>query len=413
MKIQVITGNNDLGSSDSITVSDYSSPISPDSFEVNVVDLSYVGIWKYEGIDAGKIDNYNDLKYISKMMSDSNKSSVVYVFPQDEKYLYHYSNGSYRGNMRIKDLITNERYPHEYLACFPTYESFKYVVFEPTKTTIEKVEYTSAFRFDSSSETVITKSDISNKITTIKSERGRIFTTLDICSSAEKMLKFVGVIFGKEDVSDIPDWVREYEFGNDSTLKASIESSKKQIAELQQIIDDASNRLDQNNRYKSILVANGDPLVKVVFEMLEKLLECDLSGFVDVNKEDFRIEKDEILFIGEIKGINTNVKNGNISQLDVHYQNYLDEIEDNQQTKPAKALLIINPFKSKKLDERDPVNESQIELAIRNGSLIIETVTLLKMFELYTKGLLSSEKCIEVLMNKTGLLSIVDLVEDK
>ena len=37
---------------------------------------------------------------------------------------------------------------------------------------------------------------------------------------------------------------------NDSTLKASIESSKKQIAELQQIIDDANNELDQNNKYK-------------------------------------------------------------------------------------------------------------------------------------------------------------------
>lgn len=413
MKIQAITGNLDLAVSDSITVSDYSNPISPDNFEVNVVDLSYVGIWKYNDNFAGKLDNYNDLKFISKMISDSSKSSVVYVFPQDEEYQYDYFHSSYRKSMRIKDLITSEVYPHEYTACFPVNELYKNVVFEPTKTTLEKLEYASAFRFDNVFEEVITKSDSSNKITTIRSGKGRIYTTLDICSSAEKMLNFVENIFGKDDVSDIPDWVRDYEFGNDSTLKASIESSKKQIAELQQIIDDANNELDQNNKYKSILVSNGETLVKVVFEILEKLLKCDLSGFVDENKEDFRIEKDEIMFIGEIKGINTNVKNGNISQLDVHYQNYLDELEDKQQTKPAKALLIINPFKSKKLDERDPVNESQIELAIRNGSLIIETVTLLKMFELYTTGLLSSEKCIEVLKNKTGLLSIADLVEDK
>ena len=147
----------------------------------------------------------------------------------------------------------------------------------------------------------------------------------------------------------------------------------------------------------------------MVFDILEKLLDCDLSSFVDEKKEDFRIEKESLVFIGEIKGITSNVKNENISQLDVHYQSYLDEIEDEHKQKDVKAILIINPLRNKMLEERDPVNERQIELAKRNGSLIIETVTLLKMFELFTNGVLSSERCLKILEEKTGILSIDDL----
>ncbi|MBR3081581.1 MAG: hypothetical protein IKH06_01880 [Clostridiales bacterium] len=121
--------------------------------------------WGY--IDWKQSANYqiNDIIYIyAKMISDSSKSSVVYVFPQDEEYQYDYFHSSYRKSMRIKDLITSEVYPHEYTACFPVNESYKNVVFEPTKTTLEKLEYASAFRFDNVFEEVITKSDSSNKI---------------------------------------------------------------------------------------------------------------------------------------------------------------------------------------------------------------------------------------------------------
>ena len=413
MKIQVITGNKNLVTGDSITFSDYSSPMSPDNFDVNVIDLSYIDLWKSIGSTPGRIDNYNDLKFISKMISDSDRAGVVYVYPQDEDYKYDYSNNSYREKMRIKDLINNESFYQDYKACFPLGESIKSVVFEPTKTTIGKVEYTSAFRFDHVYVNIITESDNSNKVTTIKSEDGHIFTTLDICSSVEKLQNFLDAIFGEDDVSDVPDWVREYEFGNDSLLKASIESSNKKIDELQQIINDANNQLADNNKYKSILVNNGVPLVKVVFEILEKLLDCDLSEFVDESREDFRIEKDGIVFIGEIKGITSNVKNENISQLDVHYQSYLDEIENEPQNINAKAILIINPLRNKRLEEREPVNERQIKLANRNGSLIIETITLLKIYELYIDGLLSPEMCIQILTDKTGLLSINDFEEDK
>lgn len=135
------------------------------------------------------------------------------------------------------------------------------------------------------------------------------------------------------------------------------------------------------------------------------MLRCDLSQFEDKKKEDFLIEMNGFVFIGEIKGVNHNVKSENISQLDVHYQGYLEDNED-KNSDCVKALLIMNHQKNKALSAREPVHERQISLAERNGSLIIETITLLRMFEKYLAGSLSHEECLVLLKINTGLLEI-------
>lgn len=411
MKVQIITGNSEMLGGTNVTVSHFSSPTSPDDFDVNIIDLSFPEIWKNRSGVEGKLDIDNDLQSLARMVNDSIKTKIVYVYPQDNQYWYDFFGGKYNKKMKIKDLITSRDYRLEYKDCFPKNAGYLDVIFEPTKTKINGKEFVADFRFASDYKTVITKSEISNKPTSIRIEKGIVFTTLNICSSIETIMTFVEEVFAENSLSDIPVWVREFEFNNDKDLKVTIESSKKQISDLQRIIEESEKELNSNNRYKTILVNNGASLVEVVFDILERLLDCDLSGFVDQSREDFRIEKEKVTFIGEIKGINTNVKNGNISQLDVHYQNYLDELEDKQQVKTVKAILIINPFKSRRIDERDPINENQIELAKRNGSLIIETITLLKMFEMYLNDKLSSERCAEVLLIKNGLLSIDDFVE--
>ena len=45
-------------------------------------------------------------------------------------------------------------------------------------------------------------------------------------------------------------------------------------------------------------------------------------------KEDFLINKDDITFVGEIKGLSSAVQNKNISQLEVHIQNYFDKLQE-------------------------------------------------------------------------------------
>jgi hypothetical protein len=70
------------------------------------------------------------------------------------------------------------------------------------------------------------------------------------------------------------------------------------------------------------------------------------------------------------------------------------------------AILIINHQRNKPLENREPINENQINLSKRNGSLIIETITLLELFEKFKFGEITSEECIEMLSQNTGLLRL-------
>lgn len=56
--------------------------------------------------------------------------------------------------------------------------------------------------------------------------------------------------------------------------------------------------------------------------------------------------------------------------------------------------------------DRQPVHENQIKLAVRNGSLIIESCTLLKLFEMFKSSEITSDECIELFKDRTGLLEL-------
>ena len=137
---------------------------------------------------------------------------------------------------------------------------------------------------------------------------------------------------------------------------------------------------------------------------LSKILNCDLSGFHDEKREDFLIKLPKYTFIGEIKGVTSNVKYEHISQLELHYRSYLDDLEEEKSTETVKQLLIINPFRTKPLNEREPVHSAQIDLAIRNNCLIIETDTLLRVFEKFCNKEINVRQCQDVFASKTGLL---------
>lgn len=405
MKIQIITANEQFSDDQLIKVSYFSHPLSPDDFDINIIDLSDATIWRRKDFGIGPIEIEDDLELISRMVDDSTRTRFIYVFPKDGDYRYGYGSHGYSQKCRIKEIISDNA--TGLYDCFPKFASSIRVMFEPTLTKIGEKEYSADFRFAYDIGTVVTKSAKSGKTTTLSVDDKYVFTTLDICESVEKLMGFINE-YMVDAMPEIPEWVRDFEFGNDSEAKAVIEESNNQIAELNHKIKESEAILYENNRYKTILFANGDQLVEVVFCILEKLLNCDLSEFVDIKQEDFRVEVAGEVFIGEIKGINTNVKNENISQLDNHYQRYLDEVGEDIPPNNVHAVLIINPLRSKNITEREPVHKQQIDLAKRNGSLIIETITLLKIFEMFLNDEISTEKCVEVLSNKTGILKIED-----
>ena len=381
-----------------ILISTFSKPRSFDQFDINVLDLNNKSIWinKKEPSETS-IDCKNDLKRLGQMISNSKDAAIIIVFPQNLTYQYLvYKPERYT---RFKDMLKN--LSNYFLRELVPEDIIFDIGYEISDTIIGGKTFESDFYFRSSNcqERHISKG---NNCMTIQKDR-LFLTTLKIenLEAIELIIKDFGLVKAK---SSTPEWMEDIHMFDDEIQRENISLFNQEIKEIEKKKEEAERLIAQNNRYKSILYTNGDELVEVVFEILEQMLACNLSGFKDEKKEDFIIETFEKTFIGEIKGVTSNVKSENVSQLDVHYQTYLEEREVEESK--VKALLIMNPFRNKPLDQRDPIHEKQIKLAKRNESLIISTYTLLKLFEEFRNEKRTSEECANLLFNHAGLLEI-------
>lgn len=399
--IQVIT-NNSKYSGDGMVTNPINAPRSLDEYEINIVDLNDDVIWKNQKSDYSSIRGIKDFQSISKMIQYSKKTTILILLPQNVKFLYWEIRGKYEQSIFLKDMLS---YLKDILSNLYSLFQGVNLVYENTSTKlIHKMVDAAFFFYFTSDKKILLCSEGSNKPTAIMLGDHIIASTLQINEYSEMMelLTVLGLIQTKQDV---PLWLEEVRMFDDNKQFGIIEENNRSIEIAKQNISTAIGKIDKNREYKSILYTNGDELVKVVFEILENMLGCDLSQFVDKKAEDFLFEIGDTVFIGEIKGVNHNVKSENVSQLDVHYQSYLEEHTDKKEEK-IKAILIINHQKNKPLEIREPVHEKQIQLACRNGSLIIETITLLKLFEQYLSQNISREDCIRLLCAQKGLLNI-------
>lgn len=399
--IQVLTykGNEEEFQGNGIKVNKIHDAESLDSFEINIISLQDSDMWVTSASGIGTINPINDLKSLSLMIRNSNKTSIVILLPQNIKYAYCLESGYKTRYCELKNMI--EQYKAILSVIFPVAESLK-IVYENTITRIEKYGISSAFYFNRCGVPVLTKSEKSNKETTIKVDN-LILSTLDF-SDFEEIISFLRYIGLLKEKTKSPEWMEEVKMFDDNSQLNIIKENNDMIKTAHENISKAMEVIDKNNRYKSILYTTGDELVEVVFEILQEMLGCDLSEFTDKKKEDFKFTLGDKVFIGEIKGVTPNVKKANVSQLDVHVQEYMDE--NDEQAENIIALLIINHQRGKAIAEREKVHEEVIKLAERNGSLIVDTMALLRLFEQYTLNEKSREECIELLENNTGLLEI-------
>lgn len=371
-----------------------------DSHEINVIDLTDKYIWRNEGNNTRSINSIADLKSLSIMLSNSYKSKNVILLPQNLKFLSSmgYDN-KYFHEYELKDMIGDIK---EILGKLYTPIQNLNLVYENTQSQIENKNLLASFYFNVEGENVLTRSIGSLKPTTIILNEMVISTLL--IENYEELIAFLRTTKLVEDKQEVPVWMEEIKMFDDNIQLQIIEKNNETIKDANDSISKAMEVINKNKRYKSILYTNGDELVEVVFEILKEMLGCDLSDFYDKKREDFKFEIGGKTFIGEIKGITPNVKKANISQLDVHVQEFLDENKDIKGD--VVALLIINHQRNKSLEDREPVMEDQIKLAERNGSLIVETITLLKLFEQYLNKVKTREECITILEKNKGLLRI-------
>ena len=399
--IQILTysGKNQELYGNNIKINSIHDVESLDSHEINIIDLTDSNMWRNRENNTRSINAIADLKSLSITLKNSCKSKNIILLPQNLEFLYNILSGNYMHSRELKDIIFDVK---EILEKLYTPIKSSNLVYENTKTQIENRILSASFYFNQEMGNILTWSIGSQKPTTIELN-GMIISTLKIKNYEDLMAFLRGVKLVKER-QDFPTWMEEIKMFDDKKQLEKIERNNEIIKDANNNISKAMDIINKNNRYKSILYTNGDELVEVVFEILEEMLGCDLSDFHDKKKEDFKFKIGEKTFIGEIKGITPNVKKANVSQLDVHVQEFLDENEATDGN--IVALLIINHQRNKPLETREAVMEEQIKLAERNGSLIVETITLLRLFEQYLSKEKTREECIDILKKNKGLLII-------
>jgi hypothetical protein len=404
-QIQFIAAENKLNiKKESIfTYSSLGEPNSLDEFDINVIDLSSNLIWQNKRADINSINCANDFANLNTMIRNSKRTKILFLLPQNIQFKYHYvsiagNSKSYSQSIELKNALSKVCATLSGLMPIQIYD----LVYEPTKTKIGNTELAASFHFSTGDG--LTKSIRSNKTTTI--QRDNIFISTLCVNSCDDLLSLLEEIEIVHNSEIVPEWLSEIYMFDDIQQKRKIDEQMEITRVATIAIEDATKQLAINNRYKSILYTTGDELVDVVFEIMQVILKYDLSDFEDVKKEDFCISLPSCTLIGEIKGVTPNIKSGNITQLDVHFQNYMDKLEEEGKEESVKALLIINHQRTKPLGSREPVNAAQIALAERNGSLIIETVTLLKVLEKCLLGKYSADKISEIFISNVGLLSL-------
>ena len=383
-----------------IKVSTFSNFEDFDNFDINIISFNNKITWRNYNNTCTKIEFSDDLEHIKKIISDSTNSKVLFICPQNYTFEYDFSSFDkfFNKSILLKDNILNIRdiiYNYEYIPNF---------LYAKTKTKILNYDVSSDFYFSKNNFKMITKSDTGNKDTTLEITANLFCTLLDLDTFENNTLlkDFIKTYIFKEEKENIPEWVINYNFFNDSKLKEVKILIETEISKKNLELKENTEELEKNNYYKSILFSTGGNLVKIIIKILEEIFEIDLSNFIDINQEDMLIELDDIAFIIEIKGVSGSVKNQYISQVDLHLQKYKD---DNPEKK-AKSLLIINPERCKKIEERNEIHQNAIDLAIRNETLIITTEIFLKLYEQFRLEIINKNDIKKMLEENKGILTL-------
>ncbi len=384
--------------------SEIANPSSLDEFDVTIIDLTDEELWRNRSNGCQTVNSISDLRNLVMMIGNSKNTKIIFLLPNNITFKNSWvpSKSRYVHTIYFKNILRDfETYFLKNIFKIP----IKNIVFENTKTIINGVNYIANFFFSQEDE-ILTASQGSSKATTVSIEE-KILTFLNI-NNLEKLKSFLLQLNLIDNREAHPEWFSTIKMFDDVELNKKITTNEKIINNSKVEINNSKSGLEKNNRFKSVLYTNSDELVKVVFEILEEILVCDLSEFIDQKKEDFIIKKTKVTFLGEIKGVSSNVKSEHISQLDVHLQMYQDKLEEENLTEKVKSLLIINHQRNKDLVSRSTIHNNQIRLAKRNNSLIIETFVLLKFYEKFINGQVKSDFVIELFSKKCGKLNESD-----
>lgn len=354
-----------------------------DTYPTNIIDLSDPAAWKnsynnnLDTVDCAEIFvKLND--YIEKT-----KSKVVIILPQNE----HITLG-YRDN-----LVQISRYLKRFNELLS--ESFTFIKQNdieiensPSLVQLSNYEVSSDFVFaDKSKGSVFFKTNGSLRKCALLVRENIAITTMELDSYTD-FAHFLGRIPNvlKEPT---PTWAENYYVLNDEYLFKHKTELLLEIKKASDKISKLDKEILDNIEIKSCLWKTGVDLVEAVFPLIEKIYECDLSHFVDEKKADFIFTKNSTTIVGEIKGVKSNVNRTHVAKAEAHKQEYIQELEDSNtpyNEENILCVLIINYELDRPITERNDINPEVIEYAKHQNVLIIDTATLIKLYERKVSG---------------------------
>lgn len=389
--IKIKTDEESIKSKD-ITISSLDKPLSFDLFDINIIDLNSISMWYGSDRNHLKTHYKKDFEILKKLLNNSNSINIL-IFPQNMEIQwstplqYHAEELSKMGELISDNKIS--------------------LVYERNYVEIEGNRFFADFYF-SDDENMIIEAEKSNKALVISPKQNLYFSTLEL-SSYKDLKIFLTKINVISKRHNAPVWFDELNYFNDLELKDLIHEQELIISQSKEKIKESQYILDSNSKFKSILFTQSNDLVSVVLEILGNIFCYDFSEFEDIKKEDFRMELNDLILIGEIKGVKGNVKSKYISQVDVHLQDYLENNDCIQDDKKVKSVLIINYQRDIHPLNREKINDQQIKIAKRNNCLIIDSHSLLKTYEKFLNKELDVKKLKEYIGNKKGLFDLNEI----
>jgi hypothetical protein len=200
---------------------------------------------------------------------------------------------------------------------------------------------------------------------------------------------------------ELPEWAAAYRFADEAQLIDAKLGLTKQIS-------DVEKSLDRLNRFKRVLALQCEPLVDAVMELLEDALPLKVKRDEAFREDLVLIDQagKSVAFV-EIKGVNRGLAREHVNQADSHR-------ERGGLPPEFPSLLIVNTNMKgpTSIDDKDqPIASEQVQHAVRNNVLILRTLDLLNLSNIYRSGKLSSERIVELLTESRGWLRIGDAPE--
>ena len=388
-------------------VSEFKNPKVFDDFELNVLDLSFEELWISEKSNIDNIDMIKDLKHYYTMLKNNKDTKILVILPQNIMFKYFLdwkNNYIHREDLKnltdfISQIVSKNVYNYNFI-----------LNFGENIINLNKLDIKADFYFDETGikeEQKILKSDKSNKLTTIKAEENIYFTTLNLMKSREVLEAFLEKtnILNKSNEEEEPEWFKDIKILDDVNIEKEVSQIEEEITKLQEKKEKKLVKLEENKEIKSVLYQTGNKLQKIVNKMLDEMLEYEYKEFIDEMEEDYRICKGENTFLIETKGLLRNVNGNDISKTDNHVQIYIDKLEKegkDQDKEKVKGIFIVANQRNRRIEERDKLPTRQIELAERDGILIIRTEQFLKLYEDFRNKKIKTQEIIELFKTQIG-----------